>query len=101
MNKNTKENEAKSRLEALKPKRIEYPKEELTDFYPKDKFFNRKKTYLPNSNSVKEFDANWRKVCVSGHHLILYKGEPLTHSELGHFSKEEKESWLEKRSKKS
>lgn len=95
------QNTKADRLSSLIPKRAKHDKKDLTDFYPKDKYFNRKKTYTPNSNQVKEVNVNYRKVCVSNNHLILFKGEALTKVELSYFSDDEKKSWLEQKKKSS
>lgn len=93
------QNTKAERLQNLIPKRAKHDKKDLTDFFPQDKYFDRKKTYMPTKNQVKEVDVNYRKICVGGTHLILFKNEALTKSELACFNENEKKSWLEQRKK--
>ena len=60
----------------------------------KDEFFNKKKSILMKNNTVKEKDADFRKLVISGNHITLYKGQALTKDQLELFDKEAKEYWL-------
>lgn len=80
----------------LTPKREVASQEETSKFQIKEKHVNKVKTYIEKKTGLqKEFEADWRKLVVNGNHLTLFKGQPLTKSQLSLFDDKAREYWLE------
>ena len=83
-------------LEELTPKADKKDQSEASEFKIKDKFFDKVKTYIEtNTDKQKEIEVDWKRLCVGGVTLVLFKNKPLTTNQLANFDESAKAYWLD------
>jgi len=85
-------------IEVFKPSPKETEKSKLSNFFPKDNIFNKKKSFqMKGRDEVQTLDADWRNIALNGKKIVLIKDNAVSKEDLKQFPKDAKAYYLEEK----
>lgn len=98
----TKKRTIEDELKIFRPIEEKLKPAEQSSFYPKEELFILKKSYFrKNKEGVNFMDADWKKIVIGGKKITLFKGSPISKTNLKSFDDEGKKYYLYSKKQKS